>query len=505
MIRITPSHSHALYSVAGTRLFEQHAQASLAPHTLMQRAGLATARLALALAPFARHIWVACGPGNNGGDGFEAALELHQRGRRVSVTWTGNADPRAQLPWDAEQSLARLVQAGVAISPQAPKDFDLAIDALLGLGGRLDPQRAGSALMGQWLAQMQASGQPVLCVDLPTGLDADTGSFSGPVWQAGSPRHTLSLLTLKPGLFTAAGRDQAGQVWFDDLSVPAQSEVLPVAWTSGPEGWPAFRKSTAAHASHKGSFGDVAVIGGVQAKASGTHMMGAALLAARAALHAGAGRVFVGLLGDAELRLDPLQPELMFRHPDALDFQQTVVCGCGGGSAVAATLPRLLSTAARAVLDADALNAIAQDSSLQTLLRARQGRGWATVLTPHPLEAARLLPGSAQDVQARRLEVAQDLADRLGCVVVLKGSGTVLASPGQTPVINLTGNAMLATAGTGDVLAGMVGAQLAAGQDAWTAARQAVFRHGELADQWASRRPGEVLTASRLAQGAVNF
>jgi hydroxyethylthiazole kinase-like uncharacterized protein yjeF len=152
------------------------------------------------------------------------------------------------------------------------------------------------------------------------------------------------------------------------------------------------------------------------------------------------------------------------------------------------------------VLDADALNAIAADTQLQTLLRARQGRAYRTVLTPHPLEAARLLGSSAAAVQADRLQAARQLAEQFGCVVVLKGSGTVIAAPDQISALNPTGNARLATAGTGDVLAGMVGARLAGGQTAFDAACSAVFQHGQLADDWPACHPGQTLTASALAQ-----
>jgi ADP-dependent NAD(P)H-hydrate dehydratase / NAD(P)H-hydrate epimerase len=159
------------------------------------------------------------------------------------------------------------------------------------------------------------------------------------------------------------------------------------------------------------------------------------------------------------------------------------------------------------VFDADALNAISGDVQLQTLLKARHSRGSSTVLTPHPLEAARLLGRTAAQVQASRLTAAQELAARFQCVVLLKGSGTVIAAPGQVPAINSTGNALLATPGTGDVLAGMVGAGLAGGtqggddalQVAFNAACRAVFAHGEISDQWALDKPGVALTASLLA------
>jgi ADP-dependent NAD(P)H-hydrate dehydratase / NAD(P)H-hydrate epimerase len=181
--------------------------------------------------------------------------------------------------------------------------------------------------------------------------------------------------------------------------------------------------------------------------------------------------------------------------------EQTVVCGCGGGDAVRHVLPQVLSLAPRLVLDADALNAIAVDTSLQTLLIARSKRGklvgLSTILTPHPLEAARLLGMSAAQVQADRLAAAQTLADRFGCVVVLKGAGSIIAAPALTPQINASGNAKLATAGTGDVLAGVVGAFLAATANPFQAACSATFLHGLAADQ---SPQGQALTASELVK-----
>ncbi|WP_309681967.1 NAD(P)H-hydrate dehydratase [Polaromonas sp.] len=525
MQRISSAASQPLHSVAATRQIEQQAAASLPPHTLMQRAGLAAARLTLALAPHAQRIWVACGPGNNGGDGFEAALQLHQWGKTVVLSWTGPTAGRSQPP-DAAASRQRAVAAGVPMAEQPPGDFDFCIDALLGIGARADTALTGSTL--QWLRLMQASPAPCLAIDVPTGLDADTGTDSATdAGSASAPRGAiksiavtaysirakplfcLSLLTLKPGLFTAHGRDRCGEVWFDDLGVDTAAQA-PQAWLAGADRVHPPR-GQAPHASHKGTFGDVAIVGGQSSPAgpgqadAGNHMSGAALLAGRAALHAGAGRVFVALLGHGgapPLQVDPLQPELMFRGFEALDLvQQVLVCGCGGGSAVKRVMAKLLSTAPRAVLDADALNAIAQEPQLQTLLMARQHRGYGTVLTPHPLEAARLAGLGTAQVQADRLATASALASRFGCVVVLKGSGTVVAAPGQATAINASGNARLATPGTGDVLAGMLGAYWASGLAAFDAACSAVFAHGHLADRWAADRPGETLTASALAAG----
>jgi len=470
-----------LLDAAQTRAFEQRASAVLPPHTLMRRAGESVARLALAVAPNARQFWIAAGPGNNGGDGLEAVVHLLRWGKSVEVSLIGDA---ATLPVDAADALARAQSAGARIGTAASPSAapQLAIDALLGVGATRAPQGEIAAC----IRTLNALACPVLAVDLPSGLHAATGQPLGEDCVVAS--HTLAMLTLKPGLFTGVGRDHAGTTWLDVLGADAHEARSPAAWLAGRDA-PTPRR----HAQHKGSFGDVAVVGGAHG------MTGAALLAARAAHAAGAGRVYVDLLdrNQATPRSDPTRPELMFRddwvqaHPEAL-ARTTVVCGCGGGDAVRAPLPRLLGAVRRLVLDADALNAIAQDASLATLLRARGGRGMATVLTPHPLEAARLLGCTTAELQSDRLRAARELVDRFACCVVLKGSGSVIAAPGQVPRINSTGNAALATAGTGDVLAGWLGGRwaqrLAAGEAvdeaaiAFIAARHAVAEHGAAAE-----------------------
>lgn len=472
MERILPSrHDWALHDAANSRLIEQQSLAGVEEHALMRRAGAAVAALARALHPHARSAWVLCGPGNNGGDGLEAAMQLFKAGLDVEVTLV--ADP-ARLPGDALDALARAQAAGVSISAErmSGESPDFAIDALLGIGSNRAPDTA----LATWIERLNAVACPVLAIDLPSGLNPDTGQPHGEPCVAAT--HTLALLTLKPGLFTGSGRDLAGEVWFDGLGAALTSEPPPSAWLSGAS--PRF--ATRQHAQHKGSFGDVAVVGG----ASG--MVGAALLAARAAHAAGAGRVYVNLLDEHPLSLDLQRPELMFRpswwqeRSDTLN-QATVVCGCGGGDAVRSVLPRLLSLAGRLVVDADALNAIAADNALQQLLSARASRGRETVLTPHPLEAARLLNTSTKAIQADRLAAARQLAERFSSVIVLKGSGSVIAAPGSAPWINPTGNAALATAGTGDVLAGwLAGCWSASGASAAQAARHATWLHGRAAD-----------------------
>lgn len=475
MQRIHAGQPHDLFDIAATRRIEQAAAAGLPAHTLMQRAGLQVARLALALAPHAQTVWVACGPGNNGGDGLEAAAHLQQRGKHVVVTWLG--DESTATP-DAMASMLNARAQGVSFSDSPPQGYGLCIDALLGIGVTREP----AGRMGELITLMNAHAAPVLAVDIPSGLNAEAGT-SGLCVNAS---HTLTLLTLKSGLFTAQGRDAAGEIWFDDIGVTPPSAAGPGVLREAPCARLAAAPQhlTRLHASHKGSFGDVAIVAGAPG------MTGAALLAASAALHSGAGRVLVGLLDGGSLSVDTSQPELMFRDVIGMDFSRmAVVCGCGGGDAIRQVLARVCSTAPRLVLDADALNAIAADPQLETLVKARAARGLQTAMTPHPLEAARLLGTTAAQVQANRLDAARQLADRFACTVALKGSGTVISSPGEVSLINLTGNALLATAGTGDVLAGMVGARLAAGLTALQATTESVYAHGLLADEWPSAQP----------------
>ena len=474
MQRIRFNHELPLFDVAGTRALEQSAAAALPPHAVMERAGLALARLVLALYPHARSIWIACGPGNNGGDGLEVAMQLRGFGKDAVVTWLGE---ESAAPQDARASLHRAREAGVVFPDGPPANCDVAVDALLGIGSA----RALEGRMAELAGVLGALTVPIIAADLPSGLDAMRGTGA-----AVRATHTLSLFTLKPGLFTAGGRDASGEIWFDDLGVDA-SQQLPIAFLSQrPE--PAVLR----HDSHKGTHGDACVVGGAPG------MTGAALLAATAAHAGGAGRVFVALLDGGSVSVDTAQPELMFRDVHALDFSaMSVACGCGGGDAVRPLLPRVMATAGRLVLDADALNAIAADTQLQALLKARGRRRRATVMTPHPLEAARLLECTAAQVQADRLAAAAALVDRYACVVVLKGSGTVTAAPGERPRINPTGNGRLATAGTGDVLAGMICARLARGESPAVAARSAVFEHGAMADHWPIAQP---LTAGALAR-----
>lgn len=438
-----------LFDVAASRRIE--ARALVHAPDLMARAGLAVAKLALALRRGDGPVWVACGPGNNGGDGRIAAQHLAAHG--LTVHMGHDAPPRPAL----------------------------VIDALLGLG----LNRAPSPELLATVDAMQACGAPILAVDLPSGLLADTGQPAGD--RAVRADHTLALLTLKPGLFTGEGRAHCGRLWFDDLGIAP--DEAPTAELLGPSPPPP-RSAT----SHKGSHGQVLVVGGAPG------MQGAARLAARAALACGAGRVYLDLLGvDADEVADPGRPELMRGTLAALP-QAIGVIGCGAGADIASRLPELLRQLPKLVIDADALNAIAADGPLQQSLRARAAG--TTLLTPHPLEAARLLGRDTASLQADRLAAARELAERLGCTVVLKGSGSVIASPGERPAICASGGPALATAGSGDVLAGWLGGLWAqrpgasahaiacAGADAHGRAGEVegVLRAGDLIDRLAAQR-----------------
>jgi len=497
----------ALLDVAQTRQLESLGMARVnSGPSLMAQAGLAVAKLALAIKPFAPCYWIFCGPGNNGGDGLEAAKHLHLWGRQVRVVlW----QPELKRPSDAANALMGVNALGIAVQAMLPSKLDskdLCIDAMLGVGLRSTSSTSSlspsEALMQTWIDGLYQLGADVLAVDVPSGLNANTGQFqnkSGGVHIQDKhiqAKHTLQLLTAKPGCFTAHGRDACGTQWLEtlgceDLQVSLQATAL---LNSPPRS-----HSKPMHASHKGTFGDVAIIGGDSVDIRGMGMTGAVDLAASSALHAGAGRVMACYL-PSDASSSPQKPrlaEIMHRHFSALNLKiGAIVCGCGGGEAVRQVLPKVLQESMCLVLDADALNAIAKDPWLRDLLRLRAAKKWSTVITPHPLEAARLLNTSSTDVQNDRLHAAQTLAENLKCTVVLKGSGTVIAKAGTTPVINPTGNARLATGGTGDVLAGVMGARMAQGLGEFEAACAAVFEHGEVADEW--RLP--TLTAGKLAE-----
>jgi len=493
---------HQLFRTPVIRLIEREAQAALPAHTLMRRAARAAADLIAARWP--RHeVEILCGPGNNGGDGLMLAALLHQAARPVKV-WTlsggGKRPPDAEQAWN--ELPPGLVQTG---QPDArglpPASAVLVVDALFGIGlSRPLPEEAQR--WAAWAARREAT---VLALDTPSGLDADTGTAQPGAFVA---HHTLTFIADKPGLHTRAGRDHAGTVSVADLGLSAQ-----VQRQAAHAGLLTRRADCAAlfqprpHNTHKGSFGTLGLLGGAPG------MTGAALLAARAALYGGAGKILVGLAETASssLACDPLHPELMLRSADALlDHAERLgvtawVAGCGMGADECAErwLGRLLSEAPASlplVLDADALVLLA---AVPALSRGLAARGGPAILTPHPREAARMLGVSTDEVQADRIESARELAARYRSWIVLKGAGSIVCGPNGAWSVNGSGNAGLATAGTGDVLAGMMGALLAQGMGVELAARNGVWLHGAAADDLVARGIGPLgLTASEIAPAA---
>jgi hydroxyethylthiazole kinase-like uncharacterized protein yjeF len=443
------------------RAIERDAARDLPPGTLMQRAGEAAAAWIARRFPLAADIAVVCGPGNNGGDGYVCAQALRAAGR--SVRCLALADPATD---DARAAAAAWRAAGGSTTAwtAAGLSCDLAIDALFGIG--LTRPLEGAALeAARWLR----SG-PHVCValDVPSGLDADTGAWVGGV--AGvQAEATVTFLAAKPGLFTGDGVDACGEITFDPLGLPAAPGRGALI---DPASFATVRRRRRRN-SHKGRFGSVVVTGGAPG------MVGAALLAARAALRLGAGRVYVDLVG-ASVACDPLAPELMFRRPDgdAADRVGVVGCGLGDGDRARTALAAALASTAPCVIDADGLNLLAADAGLRLQLGGPRG---VRVLTPHPLEAGRLLGRGSAEVQADRIGAALALAADTGAIVVLKGAGTVIAA-GDRYWVNPSGGPALATAGSGDVLAGMIGALLAQEFEPVQAVLAAVWLHGRAAD-----------------------
>lgn len=449
---------------------------------LMERAGAALAAEIQRLLPPGSIPLIVAGPGNNGGDGFVAARLLKQAGIAPTVVFAG--DP-ARLPADARAAHdAWLAGGGSTVAEIPDLHFGLAVDALFGIG----LARPIEGRPAELIIKINALACPVLAVDIPSGLCAETGRVLGCAIRAA---HTLSFIAGKPGLYTLEGPDHCGEVTIDDLGL----DIGEAAGALNGREFFASHLHPRRRNSHKGDFGSVGILGGAPG------MAGAALLAGRAALKLGAGRVYVGML--ERLEVDPLQPELMLRPAEEVLHLATALAvgpGLGQSAEAADLLRRAIDSTLPLLLDADALNLIAAHPVLADKIARRES---ATIMTPHPAEAGRLVGTSTEAVQADRLTAALELARRRNVIVVLKGCGSIVGTPDGRWFINATGNAGLASAGSGDVLAGMMAALMAQHWPATEAALGAVHLHGAAADRLAASGTGPVgLTAGELIDAA---
>ncbi len=449
---------------------------------LMRRAGRAVAEKILEVRPEAQHIVIICGPGNNGGDGFAAALFLKNKGKRVTCALIGCDKPRAE---DARLMFDAWTAAGgtVIADPYTADKADVVVDALFGTGMK-------KALSGDYLdAAMWFNERRSLrvSIDIPSGLDAMTGHWAGGI-KGCQADITMAMLAPKAGCYMCEGADASGEIFVNELDVSVPLSTLGVVDASD------FRHicERRARNTHKGTFGHVGVVGG----ADGT--VGAAILAARAALTLGAGRVTVELMSERAPAFDMLCPELMFAAGE-IDLSKTtcnvVGCGLGFSDKAHARLEAAVASPAVLILDADALRILAQDQKLQDAVLARRSH---TVITPHPGEAAAILGTTVEKVLADRIAACRELSLQTGAISILKGAGSVIALRSSRAWINPTGGASLATAGSGDVLSGMLGAFFAQQFDLVSAALGAVYLHGAAADDvWAG------MTASDIAPEAA--
>jgi hydroxyethylthiazole kinase-like uncharacterized protein yjeF len=446
-----------IYLAADIRRIEKAQEKASPP--LMERAGAAAAELAASLASErGKDVLILAGPGNNGGDARVVARRLAEMFFRVSLV----SRPE-ELPGD--------------------RAWGLVVDGLFGIG-------LARPVEGPYAALVELANRcrcPVLALDVPSGLDSETGRVLGAAVRA---THTITFIGLKPGLLTLDGPDHCGDVVVDALGLQPPAGD---GWLATPELFASALRRRPRNF-HKGLAGSLGILGG----AAG--MLGAALLAGRAALHLGAGRVYAGLLDENAPGVDMAAPELMLRHAEDVlgeDLEALVAGpGLGQGERAETLLGAVLSSDIACALDADALNLISESEDLR---KACARRTADTLLTPHPAEAGRLLSLSTADVQANRVKAARDLARHFNAHVVLKGNGSVIALRDGRWLVNRTGNPGMASAGTGDVLAGILGGLLAQKYGGEASLVLGVHLHGAAGDELASSGRGPVgITAGEL-------
>ncbi len=471
------------------------------PHAnLIKKAGKATADLAKQLIKKKTlPVLILAGPGNNGGDACATAAELAKDGYSVIVVLC--ADPEkysadGKKAFDKALSRKVIFKNNDAIDELLKLNFSIIIDGLFGIGLK----RAISGIYESVITKVNHLAHNkqifILSIDLPSGLNADTGVLVTDDAERGiaiKADATITFIANKPGLHTADGKDYAGEVIVNDLGIQPTVIEETKFLLNDASGFK-FHLPERKQNSHKGSYGEVIIIGGDKG------MLGASVLAARTALYAGAGKVNVSLLHPA-IDYDMLHPEIMYKDAQLLQVNEEIIVigpGMGDSDLAKIVLSKTLSSGISLVIDADALNLIAANDELQDLLISRTAR---SILTPHPLEAARLLKVTTKEVQQDRCNATLRLAEKFRCVVVLKGSGTIITNPEGQLRINTTGNPGLATGGSGDVLAGLCGALLAQGLNNFETAQLAVWLHGTAADTLVEAGVGPIgMNASELPE-----
>ena len=469
-----------LYRAAQVRELDRIAieERGIPGYTLMSRAGQAAFEQLRRHWPDARRVVIVCGGGNNGGDGYVVARLARLAGLTASVL--ALADPQ-QLHGDAQTAWWDAQAADVPILPFTRADLigaDLLVDAILGTG----LEREVSGTWRDAIEAMNAHSAPILALDIPSGLHADTGAILGAAVQATA---TMTFIGLKQGLFTGQGPACCGALSFADLGVPGDiyAALHPACWRYSGQDLPT-QLPKRQRSAHKGHFGHVLVVGG------DLGMAGAARMAAEAAARCGAGLVSIATRAAHAGLQAAARPELMFHGIETAEEltpllnRATVIAigpGLGHEDWGRSLLRTVLASDKPLVIDADGLNLLAIDPQFCT--------NW--ILTPHPGEAARLLKMTPKQVEADRFAAIEDLALRYGGVAVLKGAGSLIASKTDGLVaLCSTGNPGMASGGMGDVLAGVIAALLAQGLPAFVAAKVGVYLHG-LAGDLAAQAGGE--------------
>ncbi len=456
-------------------------------YTLMRRAGEAALRALRTRWPTAARIAIVCGGGNNGGDGYVVARYARAAGLEVDVLAVIEG---ARLRGDAQRAAEEYLAGGGQVQPFAAaalSSADVLVDALLGTGLSQAPRGAIAAA----IVAMNESARPILALDLPSGLDGDSGRIQSVAVRADT---TLTFVVPKTGLYLGDGPEFAGRVLLDDLGIEAPP---------GPASAPVMERLIEADIAralprrgrdaHKGDFGRVLIVGG------GPGMAGAVRLAGEACLRSGAGLVTIATAPENVAAIVAGRPELICHGVQCADdlaaflaAASVVAVGPGLGTTEwsRALFGAVVACAKPLVLDADALN----------LLSTTEARAPAnSILTPHPGEAARLLKCSSAQVQSDRREALRQLIDRTGALVVLKGAGTLVGAAGRVPALCTRGNPGMAAPGMGDVLTGAIAGILAQCRDPWLAACAGVMAHALSGDDLARQGGGRGMLALEVA------